>query len=104
MEQLSKIAPVVTKFGWETSNLRKHLRLPKQKYSKGNAVPSTHATESLSLACSQFIKYQPFENSGGRGHTWKGSVQITDALFWVIRRPPISRRQLHLMLSAKGGI
>ncbi|MGL5795345.1 MAG: RRXRR domain-containing protein, partial [Waterburya sp.] len=55
------------------------------------------------LASSQFIDYLPFENSGDRGHAWLGNVAITDAPFFVIRRPPISRRQLHLMLPAKGG-
>ena len=50
-----------------------------------------------------FVDYLPFENSGGRGHCWQGQVTITDAPFFVIRRPPISRRQLHLMLPSKGG-
>lgn len=103
IKQLSKIAPVTTKFGWETSNLRKHLGLPKQKQCKGDAVPFTHATDGISLACSQFIEYLPFENSQGRGHTWRGSAQITNAPFFVIRRPPISRRQLYLMLPSKEG-
>ena len=103
IEQLSKIAPVVTKFGWQTSNLRKHLGLPKQKLNKKEAIPATHAVDGITLAASQFIDYLPFENSGSRGHCWQGQVKITDAPFFVIRRPPISRRQLHLMLPSKGG-
>ncbi len=39
----------------------------------------------------------------GRGHCWQGVVQITDAPFFVIKRPPISRRQLNLMLPSKVG-
>lgn len=103
IEQLSKIAPVVTKFGWQTSNLRKHLGLPKQKLNKKEAIPSTHAVDGLVLAATQFINYLPFENSQGRGHCWQGKITITDAPFFVIRRPPISRRQLHLMLPVLGG-
>ncbi|WP_019503356.1 RRXRR domain-containing protein [Pleurocapsa sp. PCC 7319] len=103
IEQLSKIAPVVTKFGWQTSNLRKHLGLPKQKLNKKEPIPATHAVDGLVLAVTQFIDYLPFENSGGRGHCWQGKITITDAPFLVIRRPPISRRQLHLMLPSKGG-
>ncbi|MEL6581371.1 MAG: RRXRR domain-containing protein [Cyanobacteria bacterium J06621_12] len=100
---LGAFAPCVKKFGWQTSNLRKHLGLPKQKSNKKDAVPSTHAVDGVTLAASQFIDYLPFENSGGRGHSWQGKVTITDAPFFVIRRPPISRRQLHLMIPAKGG-
>ena len=103
IEQLSKIASVVTKFGWQTDNLRKHLGLPKQKLNKKEAIPATHAVDGLTLALSQFIDYLPFENSGGRGHCWQGRVEITNAPFFVIRRPPISRRQLHLMLPSKVG-
>lgn len=33
----------------------------------------------------------------------QSSVNITPAPFAVIRRPPISRRQLHLMVPSKGG-
>ncbi len=119
LEQLSKLAPVTKKLGWQTSNLRKHLGLKKQKYSKGDVTPATHAVDAVTLASFAFIDYLPFdregcrrlvgisnrgvENSGGRGHYWEGSVTITDAPFFVIRRPPISRRQLHLMVFAKGG-
>ncbi len=103
IEQLSKLAPVVKKLGWQTSNLRKHLKLKKQKYSKGDAVPATHAVDGVVLAASQFFDYLPFENSGGRGHCWQGKVEITNAPFFVIRRPPISKRQLHLMVFSKGG-
>ena len=102
--QLEKLAPVVTKFGWQTSNLRKHLGLAKQKHFKGDAIPQTHAVDGLVLAATQFIDYLPFENSEGRGHCWQGRVTITNAPFFVIRRLPISRRQLHLMIFAKGGV
>jgi hypothetical protein len=103
IEQLNKIAPVITKFGWQTSNLRKHLCLPKQKLNKKEAIPATHAVDGITLAASQFIDYLPFENSQGRGHCWQGQVEITNAPFFVISRPPVSRRQLHLMLPSKGG-
>ena len=39
-----------------------------------------------------------------RGHVWSGEVTLTTPVFKVIRRPPISRRQLHLMVPTKGGI
>lgn len=103
IEQLSKLAPVVKKFGWQTSNLRKHLGLEKQKHSKGDAIPQTHSVDAVSLAATQFVDYLPFENSQGKGHCWQGQVSITNSPFFVIRRPPISRRQLHLMLPSKGG-
>ena len=103
IEQLSKLAPVVKKFGWQTSNLRKHLGLEKQKHSKGDAIAATHAVDGVVLAATQFIDYLPFENSQGHGHCWQGEVKITDAPFYVIRRPPISRRQLHLMIPLLGG-
>ncbi len=103
IRQLSKIAPVVTKFGWQTSNLRKHLGLPKQKQNKKEAIPATHAVDGLVLAATQFINYLPFHNSKSRGHCWQGRVGITNAPFFIIRRPRFSRRQLHLMLPSKGG-
>jgi hypothetical protein len=104
IEQLAKIAPVVEKFGWQTNYLRKHLGLEKQKHSKSEAIPATHAVDGVALACYEFVDYKRFENSQGHGHCWQGKVEITSARFLVIRRPPISRRQLHLMVFAKGGI
>lgn len=104
IEQLSKIAPVVKKLGWQTSNLRKHLGLSKQKENKKEAISTTHAVDGTVLAATGFIDYLPFENSGGRGRCWQGQVTITNAPFFVIRRPPISRRQLHLMIPTEGGV
>ncbi|WP_228060821.1 RRXRR domain-containing protein [Coleofasciculus sp. LEGE 07081] len=39
----------------------------------------------------------------GRRGWWEGNVSITAAAFFVIVRPPTSRRQLHLMIPSKGG-
>jgi RRXRR protein len=87
--------------GWETTNIRRELELEKQKHSKGDAIPATHAVDGVALACSVFIKYGMIDRYS-RG--WKGDVAVTPAPFTIIRRPPISRRQLHLMVAAKGGI
>ena len=103
IEQLASIAPVIKKLGWQTSNLRKHLGLEKQQHSKSDAIAATHAVDGIALAASQFIDYLAFENSEGHGHYWQGEISLTDAPFFVIRRPPISRRQLHLMVFSQGG-
>ena len=87
-------------FGWETANIRTHLRLKKQKHSKGDTIPATHAVDGVALACSAFIRYG-ITSTHSQG--WIGKVRVTSAPFAVIRRPPISRRQLHLMVFAKGG-
>ncbi|BAI92998.1 RRXRR domain-containing protein [Arthrospira platensis NCB002] len=100
---LSKLAEVKTQFGYETANLRTALRLVKSK-DKSDQTPETHAVDGLTLACSELVKYEPFHTANTHGHTWKGLVQLTPSIFKVIRRPPISRRQLHLMVPAKGGV
>lgn len=114
IDQLKKLLPVVTQEGWQTSNLRQWLGLEKQKTSKGDAIPATHAVDGIALAASQFVQYKTwvktdatrFAASGFayRGGDWIGLVEITPALFAVIRRPPISRRQLHLIVPSKGSV
>jgi hypothetical protein len=101
IDQLKNLLPVVTQEGWQTFNLRQWLKLSKQKTSKGDAIPATHAVDGIALASSQFVQYRQLKGKQG---WWQGSVSITPAPFAVIRRPPICRRQLHLMLPAKGGV
>ena len=101
IDQLRKLLPVVTKVGWQTSNLRQWLGLEKQKTKKGDAIPATHAVDGIALASSQFVQYRQLKGKQG---WWEGSVNITPALFATVRRPPICRRQLHLMVPTSGGI
>ncbi|HEY9821640.1 MAG TPA: RRXRR domain-containing protein [Candidatus Sericytochromatia bacterium] len=101
IDQLKKLLPVVTQEGWQTSNLRQYLGLEKQKTKKGDAIPATHAVDGISLASTHFVRYRQLKGKQG---WWEGSVTITLAPFAVIRRPPICRRQLHLMVASKGGI
>ncbi len=102
IEQLEDYGLEVYKLeGWETSNLRQHLGLAKQKLQKGDAIPETHAVDAVALAASRFVRYWQFK--GKRGY-WEGSISVTPAPFAIIRRPPISRRQLHLMLPVVGGV
>ncbi len=101
IDQLKKSLPVVTQKGWQTSNTRQHLRLEKQKTKKGDTIPATHAVDGISLASSQFVRYRLCKGKQG---WWEGEVLITPAPFAVIRRPPICRRQLHLMVPQKGGV
>jgi hypothetical protein len=79
---------------------------------RGNKLPpSIRANRQLELRvatelCRLFpvskIVYEYTANT--RGHAWMGSVDLTPSVFRVIRRPPISRRQLHLIVPAKGGV
>jgi hypothetical protein len=101
INQLEKLLLVIRQEGWQTSNLRQYLGLEKQKTKKGDAIPATHAVDGISLASSQFVRYRQLKGKQG---WWEGSVGITPAPFAVIRRPPICRRQLHLMVPSKGGI
>lgn len=98
--QLTFFAPVEARKGWETSQVRTQLGLHKQKYSKGDAIPATHAVDGVALAASAFIDYG-ITNRHSMG--WRGDVAITPAPSNVVRRPPISRRQLHLMVPAISG-
>ncbi|WP_414582972.1 RRXRR domain-containing protein [Scytonema sp. PCC 10023] len=87
--------------GWETSSLRKELGLPKDKQDKSRQTPETHAVDGVTIAASRWIKYGITSiNSMG----WKGQVNITPSQFVVVKRPPVSRRQLHLMVPSIGGV
>ena len=101
IDQLEKLLPVVKQEGWQTSNLRQWVGLEKQKTQKGDAIPATHAVDGISLASSQFVRYRQLKGKQG---WWEGSVNITPAPFAVIRRPPICRRQLHLMVPSACGV
>ncbi|MBD2364867.1 RRXRR domain-containing protein [Anabaena minutissima FACHB-250] len=103
IKRLSELAKVELRKGWETSNLRKHLGLHKEKSDKSLQVPETHAVDAVTLASSEFIKYQTWEGTKSHGASWIGTVSITESQFTILRRPPISRRQLHLMIPSKGG-
>ena len=103
IEQLNKIAPVTTLLGWETANIRSHLGLPKSK-DKAELSPASHAVDGIALASSQFTQYRKVHKLGMDYAHWHGFVNITKANFVVIARPPFSRRQLHLMVPAKGGV
>lgn len=104
IEQLGKLAPTETRFGWETSQIRIQLGLVKDKANKASPSPETHAVDGIALAASQFIQYEKFDSVRESGHCWTGHVEVSAAPFFVIRRPPISRRQLHLMVPSKGGL
>jgi hypothetical protein len=101
LERLEAFGDVKQIQGWETAQIRTELGLEKQKHSKGDAIPATHAVDGIVLACSAFIRYGIIDR---HSMGWKGEVTITPAPFCVIRRPPVSRRQLHLMVKALGGV
>lgn len=102
LKQLEMLGNVHTIYGWQTSNLRKHLRLEKSK-NKAEQTANSHAVDGVTLACYQFLDYKAHYSANSHGHSWQGEVTITPCQFMVIKRPPISRRQLHLMLPSKGG-
>ena len=103
LDWLSQLATVHAIYGWQTSNLRKHLKLEKSK-DKSEQVASSHAVDGVTLACYHFLNYKAHFSNNSHGHSWQGDVVITPCFFTIIKRPPISRRQLHLMLPAKNGV
>ncbi len=104
ISRLAKILPTETREGWQTSVIRKHLSLAKEKHDKGKIIPATHAVDGVALAASALIRYEYFETKHGHGHTWRGECKITEAPFSVIQRPKLFRRKLHVENPAKGGI
>lgn len=101
--QLTDFAPVSTIFGWETANMRGRLGLEKHKADKSKQCFEAHAVDGVAIAASNFVQYKRYHRLGEDGAEWVGDVEITEAPFFVIKRPPYSRRQLHLMVPAKGG-
>ena len=104
LAQLEAMRPTCQKYGWETELIRTRLGLEKQKSHKRDAIPQTHAVDGIALAASVFIEYRQWHTTNAHGANWVGECQTTSAPFAVIRRPPISRRQLHLMVPTKGGV
>jgi len=102
LSKLSKLCETVSKQGWDTANLRRQLGLSKSK-KKSDQTPETHAVDGIALACAEFIRYQRFNKRNEDSAMWVGDVSITDSVFSIIRRPPISRRQLHLLQFGKNG-
>ncbi|MEQ9233636.1 RRXRR domain-containing protein [Coleofasciculus sp. E2-BRE-01] len=105
---LSELAPVTTHQGWErncngTSQLRQWLGLAKDKKNKDQQTPATHAVDGVTLAAFEFTQWREWYSNNAKHGRWCGDVQITSAPFAIIRRPPISRRQLHLCVPSKGG-
>ncbi len=104
LKQLEQLAPVVKIAGYQTASTRNYLGLSKNKTEKSKAQFNTHAIDGVAIAASHFVEYRKYCNLRERGADWFGSVVITRAPFFVIRRPPYSRRQLHLMVPGAGGI
>ena len=95
LQWLETIAPTATQYGWQTSNLRQWLKLPKDKTDKSKACEQTHSNDGVALAASHFIKWEEWQSSKARGGNWEGDVVVTSAPFKVIAKPNIYRRQLH---------
>lgn len=95
LQRLEGLRPTTTQYGWETSIIREHLGLEKNKTDKSAATPETHANDGVALASSHFVKYQKWQLGNSHGHNWFGEVTLTNAPFVVIARPNIYRRQLH---------
>jgi hypothetical protein len=95
LEWLNSYAPTSTQFGWQTSNLRQWLKLPKDKTDKSKACEETHSNDGVALAASHFIQWKEWLSCNTRGGNWFGSISITKAPFKVIAKPNIYRRQLH---------
>lgn len=104
LNQLEKLAPVTTIYGYQTANIRTDLGLTKNKTDKSKAEFNSHAVDGVAIAASHFVEYRQYHKLRESGGNWFGSVTITPALFFVVRRPPYSRRQLHLMVPSIGGI
>ncbi|AOX02988.1 hypothetical protein BJP34_29270 [Moorena producens PAL-8-15-08-1] len=102
ISQLEKIAPVTQKQGWETALKREALGLVKDKADKSRQTINTHAVDGIALAATHFFRRENYYHNKGKLSVPK-NCDVTDATFSVIKRAPISRRQLHLLQFSKGG-
>jgi len=108
LKWLSELAPVKTHQGWQkngngTSQLRNWLGLEKDQKNKSNQTPATHAVDGVTLASFEFVSWKEWHSVNAKHGNWLGNVEVTEAPFAIVRRPPISRRQLHLCVPSKGG-
>lgn len=103
VKQLSKLAQTHTLFGYETSAIRKYLRLSKDNH-KSNPNPATHAVDGIALAASELINYKRLTTKNSEGYIWVGECIITESPFAIIQRPQLFRRKLHVENPAKGGM
>lgn len=104
LKQLEQFAPVTKIEGYQTASIRKYLGLTKNKVDKSKSEFNTHAVDGVAIAATTFVEYRQYHFTKVNGAGWFGSVTITPAIFKVIRRPPYSRRQLHLMVPARDGV
>ncbi|NEQ11280.1 MAG: hypothetical protein F6K37_36915 [Moorea sp. SIO4E2] len=102
ISQLEQIAPVIQKQGWETALKREALGLIKDKTDKSQQTVNTHAVDGIALAATHFFRRKNYYHRNGKLSVPK-NCDVTNAVFSVIRRAPISRRQLHLLQFSKGG-
>ncbi|MBD2174985.1 RRXRR domain-containing protein (plasmid) [Anabaena sp. FACHB-709] len=104
LKQLEQFAPVAKVEGYQTASTRKYLGLTKNSSDKSKSEFNTHAVDGVAIAATAFVEYRQYHTVKVNGGDWFGNVVITFALFKLIRRPPYSRRQLHLMVPAKSGV
>ncbi|OLT59807.1 RRXRR domain-containing protein [Moorena bouillonii] len=102
ISQLEEIAPVTQRQGWETALKREALGLIKDKTNKSRQTVNTHAVDGIALAATHFFQRKNYYHRNGKLSIPK-NCDVTDAVFSVIRRAPISRRKLHLLQFSKGG-
>lgn len=96
------LGQVVLVEGWETSNTRQYLELPKSK-NKGEQSPAAHVNDAIALASRVFIRYAPNTTGTQTGYLWKGNVQVTNFDFATVERLPSRPRKMHDLTIQKGG-
>ncbi|MDY6936359.1 MAG: RRXRR domain-containing protein [Cyanobacteriota bacterium] len=101
VSQLSQTAHITTKYGWETAKMRDVLGLTKSR-EKSKPVLETHAVDGIALAATVFNRRRTTYGFQTKLVSFENAT-VTCAPFTVVRRPPICRRQLHLLQFTQGG-